>query len=263
MGAESDYVEGIERQLGYLATWLPTTDIHVGDIGRFDGQTFVPTSSLSARSIRFAVQRGVAVGDLSAQIGRKIRITAKARGETNQLAPSIPKAKAGVVVEFGSKESAIFSASGCREDRMEDVERLSDVIERLYDTWQWSKDLVVVTHVVKARNATILVSSEKEATFELTASASAKAGPVDVGRLSAGWSLASSYNSSLSLVSRSNLTPLFRAVKIQGFLFPGVEQASADLFREHIASGQSPRSNAPASSAQAKVVAIKASEMGK
>jgi hypothetical protein len=261
MSAETAYVKGIDKQLGYLATWLPTTDIHVGDIGRFDGPTFVPTSSLSARRMRFRVQKGAAVGDLSAQIGRGIRISAKVRGETNQLAPSIPRAKAGAVVQFSSDESAIFSASGCVQDRVEDVESLMDDIERLYDNWQWPKDLVVVTHVVRAKKATILVSSDKGATFELTAAASQNAGPVDVGKLSGGWSLASSYNSSLSLVSRSNLTPLFRAIKIKGFWWPEAGPADAALFRQYVASGRSPRVDSPGAATRAKLVAVKASDV--
>lgn len=225
VSAEAAYVRGIDKQLGYLATWLPTTDIRVGDIGRFDGPTFVPTSSLSARGFKFKIYRDKDKGDMKAQVGRKMTLTAKLAGDAMKLAPSIPKAKAGVLISFSEDNSAALSLAGCIEDRIEDQEVLRDRILDLYDRYEWDKDLVVVTHVVRARKATVLVSEKGGANFALTASASAKlAGGVELGKLATGFTMASEYNSAYSFVSRSNLTPLFRAFRVTGF-WPRVTEA--------------------------------------
>jgi hypothetical protein len=59
-----------------------------------------------------------------------------------------------------------------------------------------------------------LVSEEGGAKFELTAKADADLGSVDLADLNAGFKLSASYNSAFDMVSRSNLTPLFKAMHV-------------------------------------------------
>ena len=229
MTAEYAYVKGMDKALGYLASWLPTTDVHVGDVGRFDGPTFVPTSSLEAFGMKFKVKSDTSAGDMQASVGRGIKLTAKAKGQVLDIAPSIPSAKAGVVVNFASSNSSILSASGCVQDQIEDQEELRETLLDLYDRWDWDKKLVVVTHVVRAKRTTILISEKGEAQFDLTASGDIAPGGVDIGKLSVGFSLASTFNSSYSFIGRSNMTPLFRAVQVKG-LWPHTTQVHPKMY---------------------------------
>lgn len=214
MSAEDVYVKGVKRNLGYHATWIPTTQVQVGDLGRMEGPTFVPTSSMSARGVRPKVVRDTDIGDMHMSVGRGLKLTVKAEGSALDIAPSIPNAKAGIVLECGKQSTAVLAASGCVQERFADVEAVAKQLRTWWNHWDWDRDLVLVTHVVKAKKATILVAEDGGAKFELTADGSGNIGSAQIADLSAGFKLTGSYNSAYSMVGRSNLTPLFRTIRV-------------------------------------------------
>jgi hypothetical protein len=74
---------------------------------------------------------------------------------------------------------------------------------------------VVITKVVKAHRATILLSGSTEAFVELRASGSVAAGNVDLADLAVGFARARASGMAVNLVAEGRLTPLYEAFRLR------------------------------------------------
>jgi hypothetical protein len=117
-------------------------------------------------------------------------------------------ASAGIRFEFNRAGAIVFSAPDCVVTEIDNKRALE---RRLVDVNDWDNGWVVITRVVKAKHATILVSGEKGAFAELRANADLSPGGVDLAELAVGFQKARSSSMSVDLVARGDLTPLFEA----------------------------------------------------
>jgi hypothetical protein len=215
-GSEDVYTSTMLERFGYLATWYPGTQLGLGLIGVLEGKTFVPKSSIRTLGVRFATTRDPSTDKkLQFKSSKSIQLHTKLKGSVTNIAPSIPKARAGVAVSFGKETGVVFSASGLGATRIADVLALEDAIWDLWDRFLWDESWIVVTELLSAKKTTILVSEGGESKVELQASGSAKAGPIDVGDLTVGFKVVSSSGMHTQIVGESGMTPLFRAIRVR------------------------------------------------
>lgn len=215
-GVDDIYTSTMLGRFGYLATWFPGTSVIPGLLGIMEGKTFVPKSSIRSLGVRFRTETNRSPeGSLQFASAQGIGVQPKVKGTVLDIAPTIPKVKAGVAVTFGKETGVVFSARGLTVRRVADVLALEKAIWDLWDRFLWNESWVVVTEVLAAAKATILISGGGGAKVELQAQVAAQVGPVDIGDLAAGFKLVSSYGMHTQIVGERGLTPLFRAIRVR------------------------------------------------
>jgi hypothetical protein len=153
----------------------------------------------------------------------------KAAGSAPIAGSALTTADAGVVVKFARAEAVAFEASGCQIEAIADLAKVGDQLIRRYQTGAWDSNLYVITEVVKADSATILISSGSSAAIELKAGGKLEAGGLSLADLNAQFSIASTASMGLEIVSQKNLSPLFKAWRVR----PRFWKTTWETFRMH------------------------------
>lgn len=219
---ETTYTSAMLKQFGYLATWLPGTQLALGLVGVLEGRTFVPKSSIKTLGVDFKPTIDQTADKyLQFQSSKEIKVDVKLAGEVSTDVPTLPAAQAGIAVSFGSETGVVFNARGVSSTRIEDIFALESAIWDLWDRYLWDRDWVVITELVKAERTTVLISDSGYGKVELGAVGQAVVGPLNVGDLSGELAVVSSFGMHTQLVGDEGLTPLFRAVRIRRGLFKG------------------------------------------
>lgn len=206
MPVHARYTSELRERFGYSAMWLPTVGVRLGDIGRFTRYAYEHVGSLSVdHSIDFRVRKESTRGTLSYVSAEGVRVSSTSRADVAALDPA---AVGGALsVNFAREGAVLFQAEGCVNEVIEDQRELETEMLRLHERNEWPNDLVVVTEVVHAARATILVSGSNDATIELRGAADL------VGLAAAGSRLevTRSQDIATQIVAKGDLTPLFRA----------------------------------------------------
>lgn len=198
----------------YWATWQPSVRWKLGDVGTIERGQLIRIDDLANFGVRFTAQVGDSKDRLTYSSQGSVQLTFKLAGQAAQGFQALGKADAGVLVEFSENEALVVSLRGVAESHIASVRDLAAEIVKLYIADQWKQEYAAVTHLVSARSGTILASSNNGSAVELRAAAAVGRGPVEIGDLSAGMSMARSQNLGLEVVG-TNLTPLFRVVRLK------------------------------------------------
>lgn len=208
----TQYIKELHRHFGYWAAWSPGVPLSLGTLGEFEDGVFVPTSHLFSFGIRFRTIKDETPSDLTYQSEGSVAVTFKAKGETKGLFKNLSEFDAGVGVDFNRANAVYFSATGCYEDRIADIEKLkSDVMMLPASTWP--SNVAVVTHLQRAETATVLISGTAGSRVELKAAADIGHAVINVADVAAQVSIAYSDKMATQIVSSRGLTPLFRAIR--------------------------------------------------
>jgi hypothetical protein len=214
------YTTELSNQFHYVATWTPGTVIRLGDIGELDGHEFVPKSSIRSLGVKFSSTKASQPGSWDYQSSGSVSMAFKAKGQLSPDIPSIPKGKAGIGIRFGREGATVVHAEGVASNRVADILGLEKAMWDLWDRGIWQEGWALVTEVVTAARATILLSASSDGKVELEAMASAS---VPVGRASLEGSLSIAFSQGMhtTFVNDAGLTPFFRAVRIKDSLLRG------------------------------------------
>jgi hypothetical protein len=162
------YAEEVSENLDYLPTWPPDYDVKLGDVGVLEGSVFKRTDTLETLGIHdLAVRRGQGTQVLEFSSRKGVEITWLVGGES-----AIKKLGGEVEINF-SRDGAVFLRIGKHTlDQFESTDTLGKEIIQRYESGGWKRNRVVVTEVVKAASATVLVSGSGSAgaRFKLDAS---------------------------------------------------------------------------------------------
>jgi hypothetical protein len=209
------YAEEITENLGYGATWTPGTPLRLGTVGTFRNGVLLPLSHLDSLGIEFETESDPSPTTYTHMSEGDVSLSFKASGETDDAFQALAKAEAGAAVSFARGNAVLFSAGGCSETRVADVPGLEADLIRAAREGRWKPKWAVVTHLVEAESATIMLSTERGSRVELRAGGTVGQGPLDLADLSGGVSLASAGSLSQMIVAESGLTPLFHAYGIK------------------------------------------------
>jgi hypothetical protein len=205
----------------YYAQWFPTATIDLGQIGKLvDGAIFVPKTTLQQQGIPFEIAQDPSSAQLNISSSSEVKVTFKLGGEVSTTAPSIPKASAGVVVEFGRKAAYIIKSEEVYEPRIANVAALEAEILARVKARTWDPDWVVISQIVQAPKADILVSESSSSRVEITAKGSANVGEVvQLGSINASFDITSQSGKVANFLNSKQVTPLFQLVGLKRRLF--------------------------------------------
>jgi hypothetical protein len=209
------YFKELSRALGYLAAWMPNSTLELGDI--IDRHTFERQGNISNRQghrVVFSSRPASTRASFEYSSAGGASIVTKAAGRVFP-GSSLAKAEAGLVVKFSRENAIVFEASDCKSSAIDDLEALTKSVAELSAARDWEPEWVVVTEVVRAAFATIIISSGTAAQIDLRATG--KIAPVGL-RLAdpeARFQAASSRDIGYKFIAEAGLTPLYRAKGIK------------------------------------------------
>lgn len=215
----------------YYAQWFPNATVELGQIGKLvDGAIFVAKTTLEQQGIAFETVDDKSPAQLDLTSSNDVKVTFKLAGEFSTTAPTIPKASAGVVMEFGRKAAYVIKSEEVFEPRIANVDALEREILARVRNKTWDPDWVVISQIVRATKADILVSETSSSRVEITAKGDANVGDVvQLGSLDASFGITSQSGKVFNFLNARNVTPLFQLVGLKRRLFGGTRVGTRNV----------------------------------
>jgi hypothetical protein len=219
-GPQEQYTDELKSKFGYYATWLPGKPLSLGDIGVFTDNVFTRLRGLEDVGIKDCdTLPDPSAEDLEYNSRGNVSVTTKLSGTISPQGISLANADAGLVVEFGNENSILFKANQTRTPSIKDIIKLGEQVLELYEEGKWNKKWVVVTELVTAESATILISNNKNGRIELKANANIDAISIDIADAKFQFSTIFSKGLETKIMAQSGLTPLFKVMGIKTRIF--------------------------------------------
>lgn len=210
MSISEKYTEEVQKRFDYSATWFPTMQVALGDIGRLKDYQYTHYSTLSDLGIEYEVQSGGAQAEFDYSSANSVSITTKVAGEVPPIGVSIAKTDAGISIKFSRNKAFVLRLSNCSSTRIRNLDSIGKKILALYKSKEWNKDNVVVTEAVKAKTATIIIANSSKAQIDLVARGEIKPGKLDLADVEAKFQVLKESNIGTKLIASKGLAPLFR-----------------------------------------------------
>lgn len=230
--AQKQYTDEMKKKFGYYATWNPGIPLKLGDIGIIKGNVFTKISDLESCGMSFEIREDKTPISLEHNSQGSITFTTKLSGTAAPQGSILASADAGVIVEFSKENSTLFKAKNTTTPSIKDTTKLGDKIIKLYNEGKWNKSWVVITELVEAENATIIISNTSNGKIELKANANIDAPKFDIADAKFDFSTQFSRGLETTIVSTAGLTPLFKVMgmKTRLFLPPVLKSKSMNAF---------------------------------
>ncbi|MBO0950880.1 hypothetical protein [Fibrella forsythiae] len=219
-GPQRQYTNEMHRKFGFFAIFTPGTPLALGDIGTFDKNQFKRISSLKEKfGIEPKIRLDTTREDIDYQSEGSVTISAKLSGVAALPGSALRDIDAGIIVEFNKENSTVFRAKGVLTHSIEDTISLGEQIVQLFKDSKWDKSWTVITELIVADSATILISQSADSKIELKATAQVDAADFDIADASLDFKAVFQRSLETNIVAKSGLTPLFRTMKIKTPIF--------------------------------------------
>lgn len=227
---KSLYTKSILENLGYFATWMPGAGLALGDYGVLSGAALEYRGRLADLHIAFNDRIDPSPRDLSHAVNSEVKFgSSLGAGTSGQL----PPASGSVEVSFSSEGAYLFQAQGCQEQTIADQTDLEHQLRAAYDAGDWKREWVVVTEIVKAERATVLISNSEKAEVKLSVQGDLPAGAVSLAGGRAHLAVAGQSGDVTKVLAEAGLTLLYRLARLRRrwlstqTVFEGVSQPKA------------------------------------
>ncbi|WP_160716775.1 hypothetical protein [Chitinophaga solisilvae] len=210
------YLKYIHKETGYRATWDPGRELRIGDVGKLqpDGSFSVHTS-LEKEGIKAEVRGDHSAADMDYTSGSKVSIDVKLKGSVPAAGSVFSQVDAGFDIGFSSDKAIVFKASGFKTLQIVNLAAITDAILDKYKNGTWKKDWHVITNLVQADAATIIISTSSSGRLELKANADIGAGAgLKITDANLGLTTVSEKGSNIKFIAQQGLTPLYNIMGI-------------------------------------------------
>jgi hypothetical protein len=204
------YANEVSENLDFLPTWPPDYDVKLGDVGVLEGRVFKRTDtleSLGIENLRIRTGKGTQVLEFSSRTGVETKWLVGGESAIEGLGGEVE-------INF-SRDGAVFLRVGEHTlDQIESTDTLGKEIIRRYERGDWKRNRVIVTEVVKAASATILVSGNGSAGAKFKLDGSIPGGQALArGKLSQVLSFTGSFTTK---IVGEGVSPLLRTCGLKG-----------------------------------------------
>lgn len=218
-GPQEQYTDEMKKKFGFLATWLPGTPLILGDIGILNDNVFTHVAFLEDFNIQFVTRVDTTGDDIEYSSTGAVSVATKMSGTVAPQGSTFGDIDAGFIVEFANENSVFFKANEIKTNLIENTAKLGDEILKLYHEGKWNKHWVVITELVAAKTATILISNTTNAKIELKASANVEAKKLDIADAKFDFGTTFSKGMNTKIIAQSGLTPLFKVMALKSRIF--------------------------------------------
>lgn len=209
------YLSHMNAKTKYRATWDPTKQLKIGYIGKLEQGILSIYSSLEKEGIRVELATDPAGAAMDYTSHDDVSITAKLSGTAPAAGSVFAASEAGFSFEFKSENSIVFQTGNHKIHQLVNLAEIEDSVLEKYKNGNWDKDWVIVTELVEADTATIIISNSSNGSLELKARTDVRAGQLTLTDASLGLSVVREKGSTLKYITQSGLTPLYRVMGIR------------------------------------------------
>jgi len=215
----SFYMDTMNEEFGYFATWDPGTHLAVGDVGLMTGNEFKRWTSLDEKKIPYKKLKDPTPSQKDYQTEGSVTVRAKLQGEPELPGSTLKIAEAGINVKFSKQAAFVFKAVNAYNDTIADLDALGTEILERYDMGKglWKKEWVVITELVRAESGTVIISKSQNGCIDLRAKVGIGLESLNIANGEAGLNVATKRDISVQVIADKGMTPLF---KIAGLSHP-------------------------------------------
>jgi len=212
MASYKKYNRALHQKFGYRATWSPGTPLKIGDVGEIDNDgVFRPVGTLDGMGITGAdVRAGSQLENMEFTSNKGVSIATKAKGQAPAVGTHLTEAEAGFSINFSSDSAIVFRASQPSEDIIVNTGNIGQQILEKFNAGSWDKNYMVITSLVHAEAATIIISGDKGGQIDISASGKAQVADSDLANADVSLDVKFSNKVSEKIVGAKGLTPLYR-----------------------------------------------------
>jgi len=207
------YVAEIFDEYRYWPAWTPLTRISIGDCGPLEDDCLF-------RRKRSVVGFGVSPGTLASEEAARdpalrftsqggVDITAQAAGESIGIA-GVPPGEVGAQLTFQRANATVVAAVGVTERHLTDQYALEQELKALVERGIFPPDYVVVTDLVTAESARVMISTQAGQSVTLRAGVKAPVGEFNLAALGGKLSVAMQSTVGHESDGTDGATPIFR-----------------------------------------------------
>lgn len=208
------YLRHMSKKTAYRATWDPGKPLKLGQIGKLDSfGVFNVYSSLEKEGIPIEFDEG-SNGDMDYTSSDSVTITTKLSGSAPAAGSVLSNAEAGFSFDFKSDQSVVFQAGEVKTSHITNLGAIETQILDKYKNQNWDKSWLIISEVITAGSATVIISNSSNTKLDLKANAEVAAGTLKLTDASLGLTVAHEKGSTLKYISQKGLTPLYRVVGI-------------------------------------------------
>jgi hypothetical protein len=208
------YQKQMHNNVGFFATWLPSSTLELGDLGVLEAGRFRRVGSLA--------ELGISIGSVRESNPENMSYSAWAEKKTATSAgagTAVPIAKAELAIQFSQQGGYVFEAVAIRNVEIADRLNLTRAILDLYEQGRWQKEWLLVDALYKADSATIIVSEDSASGIVLNASTDTPLGSLPLANPKVALSVSSVTGKVVHVVAQSGLSPLYSCLKVQAPFF--------------------------------------------
>jgi len=208
------YQQEMHRNLGYFATWLPTSILELGDIGVWEGGRFRKVASLT--------ELGLGTGAIREGNSENMSYSASAKrsmGVSAGASSTVPLGSAELSIQFSSQGGFVFDATGVRNIEIAERIQLGEKMLQAYRQGHWQKEWMLVEAMYRADSATIIVSEDSSSEIVLKAEANVPLGTLPLSDPKVGLNVSSTSGKIVHVVAAGGLSPLYSCLKVDKPIF--------------------------------------------
>ncbi len=209
------YTKELYSKFKYMAMWLPGKPISLGDIVVFDEGYYKRIGNIKDKGISFNIRHDKTASHVNYTSKGEVSVFFKAKGEPPPPMSQLAIAEAGFSVEMQKANATLFEALDTLSPSIENQIELGENILELYKNGKWELSHYVVTEILEAKSATILISNGANARIELSAKSNISPGGISIADVQAGLSTGYFSNMHTRIIAEEGLTPLFKASNVK------------------------------------------------
>jgi hypothetical protein len=209
------YTSELHQALGgYLATWLPTLRLHLGDIMEAGENGLTRVGSLADHNVGYRQHSTPKRALLEYSSAGAVAVTTKLAGQAT-VNSNLAETEAGIAVRFSRANAMLFEAADCGSLVIADIAAVGRMIQKKYEEGTWQRRWLVITELVTAGATTVLISTSASAGVDFKAGGTLSSGTLRLSDAHAKLQAGHISDIGLKIIAAEGLTPLYRASGIK------------------------------------------------
>jgi hypothetical protein len=207
-----NYLQQVQKNLGYRATWEPHRPMKVGTYGKIHQGIFSAYGHIDDLNITHSIDKLKTSNQLTYKSEEKGSYTLKAKGEINPLFQKISTDEAGLLIIFKKDNSIVFKIQDITYFTLENKAEIAKKLHNLSLVNKWDASYLMITETLQSEKTSILLSKKKNSEVEIKYENGGNTGIVDIDLFG---EIIRSKGMSLQFTTSSDSTPLFKLSRLK------------------------------------------------
>ena len=207
-----NYLQQVQKNLGYRATWEPHRPMKVGTYGKIHQGIFSAYGHIDDLNITHTVDKLKTSNQLTYKSEEKGSYTLKAKGEINPLFQNISTDEAGLLIIFKKDNSIVFKIQDITYFTLENKAEIAEKLHKLSLVNKWDASYLMITETLQSEKTSILLSKKKNSEVEIKYENDGNIGIIDIDFFG---EIIRSKGMSLQFTTSSDSTPLFKLSRLK------------------------------------------------